>query len=152
MITGTRQYITFRLAKEEYAVNVAQVREVLEVPSITRVPGSPPYVRGVVNVRGQAIPVFDLRLRFGLPEVETSLQSRILVMEVVVDGELKVLGGIADSVHEVIDIEADDMIEPPKLASRGISDCIQGMARRGEGFIIILDANAILFANACVGV
>src|ERR1700755_845335 len=100
MITETRQYITFKLGDELFAIDVAQVREVLEISQITKVPTAPAYMRGVVNVRGQATPVVDLRLRFGLEKGGDSVHTRIIVMELKLDGEATVLGGVADSVHE----------------------------------------------------
>ena len=105
MISETSQYMTFKLGGELFAINVAQVREVLEVAQITKVPTAPQYMRGVVNVRGQATPVVDLRLKFGLPESPDTVHTRIIVMELDLDGEATVLGGIADSVHEVIELE-----------------------------------------------
>lgn len=146
-ITETSQYMTFKLGNELFAVNVSQVREVLEVPVITKVPSAPDYMRGVVNVRGQAIPVVDLRLRFGLPAVDNSVQTRIIVMELEIDGEQTVLGGIADSVHEVIELEPDSINPPPRIAMRWRTEFIQGMGRRGEDFIIILDVNAVFSSN-----
>ena len=90
MITETRQYMTFKLGDELFAIDVAQVREVLEVPPITKVPTAPAYMRGVVNVRGQATPAVDLRLRFGLPAMADTVNSRIIVMELQLDGEATV--------------------------------------------------------------
>ena len=98
-ITSTAQYITFKLGDELFAINVGQVREVLDLTQITRVPTAPDYMRGVVNVRGNAIPVVDLRLKFGLPKKEDTVQTRIVVLELELDGEKVVLGGLADSVH-----------------------------------------------------
>ena len=95
----TSQYMTFKLGGELFAINVFQVREVLEVLQITKVPTAPAYMRGVVNVRGQAIPVVDLRLRFGLPSTEDTVSTRVIVMELDIDGETAVIGGLADSVH-----------------------------------------------------
>lgn len=146
-ITETSQYMTFKLGNELFAVNVSQVREVLEVPVITKVPSAPDYMRGVVNVRGQAIPVVDLRLRFGLPAVDNSVQTRIIVMELEIDGEQTVLGGIADSVHEVIELEPDSINPPPRIAMRWRTEFIQGMGRRGDDFIIILDVNAVFSSS-----
>ncbi len=142
MITDTRQYITFRLGDELFAIDVARVREVLEVSQITRVPTAPEYMRGVVNVRGQATPVVDLRIRFGLPKGQDTVNTRIIVMELELAGEATVLGGIADSVHEVIELTPDNINPPPRIAMRWRAEFIQGMGRRGEDFIIILDANA----------
>jgi purine-binding chemotaxis protein CheW len=143
MITETRQYMTFKLGDELFAIDVAQVREVLEVSQITKVPTAPQYMRGVVNVRGQATPVVDLRLRFGLPRGADSVHSRIIVMELQLDGEATVLGGVADSVHEVIDLDPGNINPPPRIAMRWRTDFILGMGKRGDDFIIILDVNAV---------
>jgi purine-binding chemotaxis protein CheW len=143
MITETGQYMTFKLGNELFAISVAQVREVLEVSQITRVPTAPAYMRGVVNVRGQSTPVVDLRLKFGLPPAPDSVHTRIIVMELDLDGEATVLGGVADSVHEVIELEPGNINPPPRIAMRWRTDFIQGMGKRGDDFIIILDVNAV---------
>jgi purine-binding chemotaxis protein CheW len=147
MITETCQYMTFKLGDELFAINVAQVREVLEIPQITKVPTAPPYMRGVVNVRGQSIPVVDLRLRFGLPKTTESVQTRIIVMELQLDGEIAVLGGMADSVHEVIELEPGNINPPPKIAMRWRTEFIQGLGKRGDDFIIILDFNSVFSSD-----
>ena len=143
MMTATSQYMTFKLGDELFAIDVARVREVLEIPQVTRVPTAPKYMRGVVNVRGQSIPVVDLRTRFGLPSEAETVQSRIIVMELEIDGEISVLGGLADSVHEVIELEAGNINPPPRIAMRWRSEFIQGMGKRGDDFIIILDFNSV---------
>lgn len=143
MITETRQYMTFKLGDELFAIDVAQVREVLEVSQITKVPTAPAYMRGVVNVRGQATPVVDLRLRFGLPKAADTVHTRIIVMELELDAEAAVLGGIADSVHEVIELDPANIGPPPKIAMRWRTEFIRGMGTRGDDFIIILDVNAV---------
>jgi purine-binding chemotaxis protein CheW len=143
MTTETRQYMTFRLGDELFAIAVDQVREVLEVPPVTKVPTAPPYMRGVVNVRGQATPVVDLRVRFGLPEGVATVNTRVIVMELNLNGETTVLGGLADSVHEVIELDPANVAPPPRIAMRWRSEFIQGMGKRGDDFIIILDANAV---------
>ena len=143
MITEISQYMTFKLGNELFAINVAQVREVLEVSTITKVPTAPDYMRGVVNVRGKAIPVVDLRLRFGLPPATDTVSTRIIVMELLLDGETTVLGGMADSVHEVIELDPANINPPPSIAMRWRTEFIQGMGRRGDDFMIILDVNAV---------
>ena len=143
MITETRHYMTFKLGDELFAIDVGQVREVLEISQITKVPTAPEYVRGVVNVRGQATPVADLRLRFGLPEGADTVHTRIIVMELDLDGETTALGGIADSVHEVIELDPGNIDPPPHIAMRWRTEFIQGMGKRGDDFIIILDVNAV---------
>lgn len=143
----TAQYITFKLGDELFAINVSQVREVLELSQITRVPTAPDYMRGVVNVRGKAVPVVDLRLKFGLPPVPDTANSRTLVMDLELDGETTVVGGLADSVHEVIELEPGQISPPPRIAMRWRTELIQGMGKRGEDFIIILDINKV-FSSA----
>ncbi len=143
VVTEAAQYMTFRLGDEVFAIGVSQVREVLEVGRITRVPTAPDYMRGVVNVRGKAIPVVDLRLRFGLPQSADTLHTRIVVMELNLDGEATVVGGVADSVHEVIELEPGQIEPPPRIAMRWRTDFIRGMGRRGEQFIIILDIDSV---------
>jgi purine-binding chemotaxis protein CheW len=145
-ITQAAHYITFRLGDESFAVDVARVREVLDLTQITRVPTAPPYMRGVINVRGSAIPVVDLRLKFGLEAVANTVNTRILVLELDIDDERAVVGGLADSVHEVVEIEPNDIGEPPRIAMRWRSDLILGMVKRDEQFLIILDI-ARVFAN-----
>jgi purine-binding chemotaxis protein CheW len=143
MIAEIGQYMTFKLGNELFAINVAQVREVLEVSTITRVPSAPDYMRGVVNVRGKAIPVVDLRLRFGLPAASDTVTTRVIVMELRLDGETTVLGGIADSVHEVIELEPGSINPPPRIAMRWRTEFIEGMGQRGDDFIIILAIDAV---------
>lgn len=137
-------YITFRLGDELFAINVFQVREVLDLGPVTRVPTAPSYLRGVVNVRGKAIAVVNLRERFGMPPKPDTPQTRIVVLELDVDGEHCVVGGLADSVHEVIEIEASQMEPPPSLASRWRSETVRGMVRRDQDFIQLLDASSVL--------
>lgn len=141
------QFLTYKLGDELFAVSVSQVREVLELAPITKVPTAPDYMRGVVNVRGNAIPVVDLRLKFGLPRAEDSLHTRIVVLELKLDGEPCVVGGIADSVHEVIELDPAQTNPPPTIAMRWRSEFIRGMGRRGDQFIIILDIDAVFSAN-----
>lgn len=145
-ITQVAHYITFKLGDESFAIDVASVREVLDLTQITRVPTAPAYMRGVVNVRGSAIPVVDLRLKFGLEGVPNTVQTRILVLELEIDGEQAVVGGLADSVHEVVEIEPRDIGDPPRIAMRWRSELILGMAKRDDRFVIILDI-ARVFAN-----
>ena len=151
-ITTTAQYITFKLGDEVFAINVSQVREVLDLSLVTKVPTAPSYMRGVVNVRGNAIPVVDLRAKFGLPQVADTVQTRIVVLELDLDGEPVVLGGLADSVHEVIELEPNQIDEPPHIGMRWKTELIQGMGKRGDQFIIILDITKVFTEKdlACV--
>ena len=140
-------YITFKLGDELFAIDVARVREVLDLSEITRVPTAPPYMRGVVNVRGSAVPVVDLRLKFGLPSTTDTVDTRIVVIELELDGELTVVGGLADSVREVLELDRSEIREPPRIAMRWRADMIEGMGKKGEQFIIVLDI-ARVFATS----
>ena len=148
-ITSVAHYITLQLGNELFAIDVVQVREILELAQVTKVPTAPSYMRGVVNVRGRAIPVVDLRAKFGLPPIADTLMSRVVVMEIDLDGEVCVVGGLADSVHEVIEIEPTQVSAPPELASRWRTELIRGMHRRGDQFLIILDMAAVFSAVDC---
>jgi len=150
MVEEIDQYMTLKLGNEQFAVNVAHVREVLEVSTITRIPTSPDYLRGVVNVRGTAVPVVDLRLRFGLAMAPDTVNTRIVVLDLLIDGESTVLGGVADSVHEVIELDASQINPAPRIAMRWRTEFIKGMARVGDDFIIVLDVNAVFGSDELV--
>lgn len=142
-ITATARYLTFRIGDEVFAINVTATREVLDVSHITRLPTAPHYLRGVVNVRGNSIPVVDLRLKFGLPSVPDTLHTRIIVMDLRIGDETVIVGGLADSVQEVIELEPQEINDPPSLGLRWRTDLILGLGRRKEGFIIILDIERV---------
>jgi len=139
----SEHYITFKLDNELFAIGVTQVREVLDLTQIARVPTAPHYLRGVVNVRGVAIPVVDLRSKFGIGRAEDTVHTRILVMELELDGESTVVGGLADSVHNVVEIETDEIGPPPRIASRWRTDFIRGMGKLDGEFIMILDIDRV---------
>lgn len=142
-ITETDRYLTFRIGNEVFAIRVSAAREVLDVSHITRLPTAPSYLRGVVNVRGHSIPVVDLRLKFGLPQIPDTLHTRIIVMDLQIEGETVVVGGLADAVQEVIELEPHEINEPPTLGSRWRTDLILGLGRRKEDFIILLDIERV---------
>ncbi len=142
-ITETSQYLTFRLGEELFALDVKQVREVLDLIPITKVPRSPDFMRGVINVRGSVVPVVDMRLKFGMSQIENSLDTRIVVMEVSLDEEMTVLGALADSVHEVVELEPANIERPPRIGNRWQTEFIKGIGKRDEQFIIILDIDRV---------
>jgi len=100
------QYLTFKLGDEMFAIDVSQVREILDVTTITKVPRAPAFMRGVINVRGSVVPVVDLRLKFEMDKTQQTVDTRIVVMEIELDGELTTIGTLADAVSNVMDIEA----------------------------------------------
>ena len=150
-ITETARYLTFKLGEELFAINVFKAREVLDLSHITRVPTAPGYLRGVVNVRGNAIPVVDLRSKFGLAQTADTLSTRIIVMDLQMDGQNVIVGGLADAVHEVLELEPHEINEAPSLGLRWRTDLILGMGRRNDRFTIILDIERV-FSSEELGV
>lgn len=138
-ITETRQYLTFQLAEEVFAVEVAKVREILEFTSITKVPQTPDFMRGVINLRGSVVPVMDMRLKFGLPETEKTVNTCIIVVEVDHEGETIIIGALADSVQEVFELEPDQVEPAPRIGTKLNTDFILGMGKHDGQFIMILD-------------
>jgi purine-binding chemotaxis protein CheW len=138
------QYLTFRLGEEVFAVDVAKTREVLDITDVTRVPGTPPYMLGVINLRGGVVPVVDLRLKFGLPAVERTRETCIIVLDILLDGEITTVGAVADSVREVLDLDSSQIEPPPRIGTRLKTEFIRGMGRIDDSrFLILLDIDRV---------
>ncbi len=130
------QLVSFNLDEEEYGVHVLKVREIIRMPSITRVPNTPHYVEGVINLRGKVIPIISMRKKFGLGEVENDKRTRIMVMDV--SGEL--MGFIVDAVSEVIRISETEIQPPPHVVSSGVDqECLSGVINQTERLLVLLD-------------
>jgi purine-binding chemotaxis protein CheW len=139
----TFHLVTFRLAREEYGVEIGRVQEIIRAVDITQVPGAPGHVQGVINLRGRIIPVVDLRKRFGLPEVPLTDRHRIIVVEL---GE-KRLGMLVDSVSQVIKFSATLMEELPEEATTVDQHYIRGVGKLDGRLIILLDLNRALLLS-----
>ncbi len=146
-ITEATQYLTFKLDDEVFAIDISTVREVLEYTTVTKVPRTPEFMKGVINLRGGVVPVVDLRLKFGMSEAEKTVNTCVIIVEVSVDGESAVLGALADSVQEVLDLEADQIEPAPKIGTRLKTDFIKGMGKRDDQFIMILDINKVFSSD-----
>ncbi|MBI5552050.1 MAG: chemotaxis protein CheW [Desulfobacterales bacterium] len=142
-----QQYLTFRLGEEMFALDVSQVREILDVTNITKVPRAPEFMRGVINVRGSVVPVVDLRLKFGLAATTQTLDTRIVVMEIALSGEVCVIGALADAVHNVMDIEPASIEPAPKIGAKWNTEFIKGIGKHNDEFIIILNVDRIFSAE-----
>ncbi|RJX26230.1 MAG: chemotaxis protein CheW [Desulfurivibrio sp.] len=142
-ITETVQYLSFKLAEEVFALDVAKVREILEFTSITKVPKTPEFMRGVINLRGGVVPVIDLRLNFGMTCTEQTVNTCIIVVEVILDGDVIVLGILADSVQEVVEMEPDYIEPAPHIGTRLNTEFIKGMGKVNNDFIMILDIDKV---------
>ncbi len=141
------QFLTFKLGDEVYGVDVLQVREVLDAVPVTKVPRSPEFMLGVINLRGSVVPVVDMRRKFGMQAADRSRDTCIVVMEIALEGETTVIGALADAVEEVLEL-TEAQIEPaPKLGTRLNTEFIRGMGKRDEQFIILLDVDRIFSAE-----
>ncbi|MDK9707250.1 MAG: chemotaxis protein CheW [Desulforhopalus sp.] len=146
-ITETVQYLTFKLAEEIFAFDVAKVREILELTTITKVPQTPEFMRGVINLRGSVVPVIDLKLNFSMQRTEQTINTCIIVVEVNLRGEAIVLGVLADSVQEVVEMEPSSIEPAPKLGTKLNTEFIKGMGKVGENFVMILDIDKVFSAE-----
>ena len=137
------QYLTFVLDEEVFAVDVARVREILEMPTITKVPQVPDFMRGVINLRGCVVPVIDLHMKFGMQAADQTVNTCIIVVEVDMDGENIVLGALADSVQEVIEMEPSQIEAAPHIGTHLRTDFLKGMGKHNERFVMILDIDKV---------
>jgi purine-binding chemotaxis protein CheW len=141
------QYLTFKLDNEVFALDITKVREVLDFTSVTRVPRTPDYMRGVINLRGSVVPVVDLRLKFGMKKTEQTVNTCIIISEVTVDGDTTVLGALADSVQEVIDLVPENIAPAPRIGTKLRTEFIKGMGKQNDRFVIILDIDQVFSAG-----
>ncbi|OGU17358.1 MAG: chemotaxis protein CheW [Geobacteraceae bacterium GWC2_53_11] len=142
-ITETTQYLTFKLDEEIFALDVAKVREILEYSTVTKVPRTPDFMRGVINLRGSVVPVIDLRLKFGMTATEQTINTCIIVAEVGMDDEVILLGALADSVQEVNEMEPAQIEAAPHIGTKLSTDFIKGMGKQGSNFVMILDIDKV---------
>jgi purine-binding chemotaxis protein CheW len=146
-ITEVRQYLTFKLAEEVFALDVGEVREILDYTNITKVPQTPDFMKGVINLRGSVVPVVDMRLKFGMPPQERTVDTCIIVTEISIDGETTIVGALVDSVQEVFELEPTHIEPAPRIGTRLKTEFILGMGKREERFVIILDIDKV-FSSA----
>lgn len=138
------KYLTFKLAGEEYAIDILKVKEIIGLMPITDIPRMPGYVRGVINLRGKVIPVVDLRTKFGLMSTEDTDETCIIVVDVARNGKSTQTGILVDTVSEVLDIAADQIEEAPSFGTAVNTDFIMGMGKIGESVKILLDVVKVL--------
>ncbi len=151
-VNETSQYLTFKLDDEVFGLEIVKVREVLDFTTVTRVPQTPPFMRGVINLRGGVVPVVDMRLKFGLAQAEKTVNTCIIIVEIDLDGETTVLGALADSVQEVLELDPDQIEPAPKIGTRLKTEFIRGMGKRDEQFIIILDIDRVFSSDELASV
>lgn len=141
------QYLSFSLGGGEYGVGILKVKEILQYETVTRVPSTPRSVRGVINLRGQVVPVIDLAAKFGLPETEVSRLTCILIVEARLDGQPAVVGVMADAVQEVIELGPGDVEPAPAFGTAVRVDFLLGVGKVGKRFVLLLDLDRVISAD-----
>jgi purine-binding chemotaxis protein CheW len=145
------KYLTFALGNEEFAIQVLRVREIMGVQEITAVPQTPTYVKGVINLRGKVVPVVDLRMKFGMPELEYTQRTCIIVVQLERDGLRLLTGVIVDGVSEVLTLQASDIEDTPEFGSGVATPYLLGMAKIKGKVKILLDIDMVMSAQEVHG-
>ncbi|MCK4923108.1 MAG: chemotaxis protein CheW [Bacteroidales bacterium] len=145
-------YLSFILDDVYFAANVSKVLNILEMVSITKMPKSPDYMLGVINLRGSVLPLVDLRLKFGMKKAEYTSQTCILVLDLEIDKKTMNIGALVDSVQEVLRVSSEDIQPAPQIGNKYNSDYIYGMTMVSEEFILLLDMDRIFSTNELIDV
>jgi purine-binding chemotaxis protein CheW len=141
---NVQQYLTFMIGGEEYAISLLKVKEIIEYDTVTHVPKTPEWIRGVINLRGSVVPVIDLAVKFRQAPSVAGKLTCIVITEVQNGDEAAVMGIMADAVRQVIDLKPQDVEEPPAFGTRVKVDYLLGMARAGKKFCLLLDTEKVL--------
>jgi len=136
-------FLSFKLGEEIFAANVAKVLNILELVKITKIPRSPDYMKGIINLRGNVLPVIDLRLKFGMEPTINTANTCILILDIEIDDESLQVGALVDSVLEVLEIKEDAMLPPPDLGSKFKSEFIYSIVNHLDDFIMLLDMDKV---------
>ena len=146
-IATIQSYLTFRLGDETFAANVSKVSEILEIPKITKVPRSPDFMRGVINLRGSVLPVIDAPVKFGLPTVTDTVETCIVVMNIVIEGQPMSIGVLVNAVSDVMEIDESTIQPAPTVGSKYKAEFIEGMVKSNEQFIMILNLDLVFSSD-----
>lgn len=149
-IYKSNSFLSFTLGDESFATNVAKVLSILEMIKITKVPKMPDYMLGVINLRGNVLPLIDLRIKFGIEQTAFTTETCILVLEVEDNKELLKVGALVDSVQEVFEVSSEKIQPPPNIGSKYKSDIIYGMVKMSEEFIMLLDMDKVFLADELI--
>lgn len=137
--TSEQTYVTIKIAGELFGLNVNKVKEVIGLSGMTRIPNVLPYMKGIINLRGKAIPLVDMRLKFGLEDKEYDKHTVIVIVKI----KKRLIGLIVDSVLDVLNIESDEIQDTPHFASEASSDCIKGVVHAEDRTVVIMDVDRI---------
>jgi purine-binding chemotaxis protein CheW len=138
------KYLTFNLAAEEYGIEILKVQEIIGLMPVTKVPRTPHFIRGVINLRGKVIPVVDLRLKFGMEIKEDTRRTSIIVVKIKRSGHHVTMGLIVDDVYEVVDIDAQDIEPTPEFGANIDTDFILGVGKKNQKVMMLLDVDKVL--------
>ena len=141
------KYLTFKLVDEEYGVSIFKIKEIIGMMAITFIPRTPPFVKGVINLRGKVIPVIDLRLKFGMESMDYNERTCIIVVEILGQGGSLLMGVVVDTVSEVLNIKVNEIEETPSFGTKLETEYILGMAKMNGGVKILLDIDKVLSAE-----
>jgi len=144
VVSKEGKYLTFSLGAEQYGLEILKVREIIGYIEVTAVPQTPHHVKGVINLRGQVIPVIDLRAKFGMETAEVTEQSCIIVVEIAQEGRKCSMGIVVDRVQEVLDIAGGSIEDAPRFGASVNTDFILGMGKVGDAVKILLDIDKVL--------
>ncbi|NOQ15666.1 MAG: chemotaxis protein CheW [Methyloprofundus sp.] len=139
-----QQYLTFQVDQENFAIGILDVKEIIEISNVTRVPMTPDFIRGVINLRGNVVPVIDLSARLGRQVSELTKRSCIVLVEVEANDEAQIIGMLVDQVNEILEIPAANIQPAPDFGADIRTEFIQAMGRVGDDFIILLAINRVL--------
>jgi len=140
----SNQYLTFTLRDEDFAIDIAKVREVLDVTTMTKIPQMPSFISGVINLRGNVVPVLDLGCRLGMEPVVQTKNTCVMIVETTINETIVAMGTVADSVQMVLDLQTSEIEEVPRMGTNINTDFINGMGRQGEKFLVILNIDKVL--------
>jgi len=139
-----QQYLTFSLGEEMFAIGILAIREIIEYGQLTEVPMTPPFIRGVINLRGAVVPVIDLSVRFGRQAAGITKRTCIVIIETESAEQKHQMGIVVDAVSEVLEIPASDIEPPPEFGTHIRTDFISGMGKINGKFVVLLDVNKVL--------
>lgn len=142
-ITIPTQFLTFHLDKEVFAIDISKIKEVLEFSTVTKIPRTPDFMCGVINLRGSVVPVVDLRLKFDMSKSEKTVNTCVIIIDVTHDDGTTIIGAMADSVKEVMDMDPSQIEPPPKIGTGLRTDFIRGMGKQQDHFVILLDTDKV---------
>jgi purine-binding chemotaxis protein CheW len=150
-VSSNAQYLTLGLDNETFGIDIQNVQEILDMRTISALPQAPDFLLGMINVRGRSYPVLDLRTKLGLPRIDPTPATRIILLTVPIHGQPTGVGFVADRVFEVTDLDGTDLEVPPEVGGRWRSHYIAGIGRKGDAFVIVFDLERLMAADEGLG-